>query len=155
MVTFDALCTVAEAMEKETTRRETLACRAYVAPPITPSHQGSIPPSEWDQLKDALRAELKQEIQSQVFLLGKTIAKEICSQLQQEQALAPQLTTSHPREDNRQDERPDRSSGITKGAPYVLSVEPLATFNATAHDNAPTGRVFLLLGHCRAGDRRG
>ena len=89
MVTFDALCTVAEAMEKETTRRETLACRAYVAPPITPSHQGSIPPSEWDQLKDALRAELKQEIQSQVFLLGKTIAKEICSQLQQEQALAP------------------------------------------------------------------
>ncbi|CAL8342638.1 unnamed protein product [Arctogadus glacialis] len=76
-------------MEKETTRRETLACRGYVAPPITPSHQGSIPPSEWDQLKDALRAELKQEIQSQVFLLGKTIAKEICSQLQQEQALAP------------------------------------------------------------------
>ncbi|CAL8234236.1 unnamed protein product, partial [Boreogadus saida] len=48
--------------------------RAYVAPTITPSHQGSIPPSEWDQLKDALRAELKQEIQSQVSLLGKTIA---------------------------------------------------------------------------------
>ena len=66
-----------------------------------------------------------------------------------------EVTTSLPGEDNRRDERPNHSSGMTKGAPYVLSVESLATFNVTAHDDVPTGRVFLLLGHCRAGDRRG
>ena len=153
-VTFGALCVEAEAVEKETTRRETLACRAYVAPTTTASHQGPIPPSEWDRLKEALHAELKQEIQSQVSLLGKTIVEEIHSQLQQEPALAPRSNYQPTREDNRRDERPNHSSGMTKGAPYVLSVESLATFNVTAHD-VPTGRVFLLLGHCRAGDRRG
>ena len=88
-VTFGALCEEAEAVEKETTRRETLACRAYVAPTTTASHQGPIPPSEWDRLKEALHAELKQEIQTQVSLLGKTIVEDIRSQLQQEPALAP------------------------------------------------------------------
>ena len=79
-LTFDAVCREAKFLENEgrDQRAEAMACQARAAPP--PSGTETQSQLGLQQLKDSLRAELKQEIHDQVTLLGKTIVDEIRGQ---------------------------------------------------------------------------
>lgn len=59
-----------------------MACQARTTPVTQPPTPDELPLASLQQLKDSLRAELKQELHDQVALLGKTIADELRSQLQ-------------------------------------------------------------------------
>ena len=84
-LTFDAVCREAKFLENEgkVERTEAMACQARAAPqPSVPETQSQL---SLQQLKDSLRAELKQEIHDQVTLLGKTIVDEIRGQFSNSQ----------------------------------------------------------------------
>ena len=79
-LTFDAVCREAKFLENEgkAQRAEAMAYQARAVPqPGVPETQSQL---GLQQLKDSLRAELKQEIHDQVTLLGKTIVEEIRGQ---------------------------------------------------------------------------
>ena len=82
-LTFEEVATEATAVEREAARRDAWACQAYVAPVTTvaPKDSGSVAQPDWQEMRDSLRAELKQEVKEQVTLLGKTIIDEIRTQL--------------------------------------------------------------------------
>ena len=84
-LTFDAVCREAKFLDNEG-KAQTAEATAYQAraapPPSVPETQSQL---SLQQLKDSLRAELKQEIHDQVTLLGKTIVDEIRGQFSNSQ----------------------------------------------------------------------
>lgn len=84
-LTFDAVCREAKFLENEGKAQvsEAMACQTRAAPPPSvPETQSQL---NLQQLKESLRAELKQEIHDQVTLLGKTIVDEIRGQFSNSQ----------------------------------------------------------------------
>ncbi|CAL8318109.1 unnamed protein product [Merluccius merluccius] len=113
--TFYEACREAKALEGEAGRTEEVqACPAFVttrkeAAPATP---------DWQQIKESLRTELRQEMTEQIALLGKSIADELQGRLRAAPsttppAASPQQWHSQPHAPQRQ-----RLGSATPGASY-------------------------------------
>ena len=91
--------------EEQLASAEVAACQARTTYPLPPPKVDLVPQSNFQSLKDSLRAELQQDLREQVVLLGKTIAAELRDQLQLQH---PEQSPTHrppPRPRRRQDPR--------------------------------------------------
>lgn len=78
-LSIEVACEEALALEREFARgKDTIACQAR-AVPLSP--MPTPPALNIEQIKEVLRTELRQEIEEQVALLGKTITEELRGQV--------------------------------------------------------------------------
>lgn len=77
-LTFDKACSEAKALERESAHTE----EAQVCPAIaSSSRKPAKATSDWDSMRESLRAELRQELTEQVNLLSKSIVEELQGRL--------------------------------------------------------------------------
>lgn len=155
---FDAVCTEAKALEKEVNRKEMRTCRTYTIPQAPQPPIEVSTPADWQQLKETLRTELRQEVKEQVTLLGKTIVQEICAQLPAIQSTArPGQSRQLPYRRRQQPGRdPQPYRWDEQGRPICLDCGEAGHIQRHCprrHSHTAGFRNPPPPGHCRASDR--
>ncbi|KAG1949143.1 hypothetical protein F2P79_011956 [Pimephales promelas] len=158
-LTFVEACEEAKALERKLGHTE----EASVCPTVATTSYPRPIAMELQQVKDALRAELRQELKEQVTLLGKSIVEELQERLKPlPETETPPQPSWHSQSNAPQRQRRDQPllgnltiNGMLKAKLSAVTVGTLDTFRDSAHGDVQPRRVFGTPGHSRAGEPGG
>lgn len=112
-LSFMDACKESKALEKELAPEEEFqVCPTFTAPPLktaaktTGGKDRDTTTADWQQMKDALRAELQQELKEQITSLGKTLAEELRTHLGSSPTPQPHMAETPPQAAWRQHPNP-------------------------------------------------